>query len=120
MSKNNKVFSKTRAVKKRYKKNFTSDRKLKESPTIPNNHYQSDDDDDDSWDGWSCDDSWISDEFFRPYRCVCIVNEGHKDRDDPNVFQQQFHQRKQARKTCIRWNRMLSDWNDSDPDHNFY
>jgi hypothetical protein len=103
---------KTRAVKKDWKKVFELARKLKESPIIPNNYYQSDyddDDDDSSWDGWSYDDSsHISDEYYMNYACVCIVNEGHKDRNDPNMFQQQFYQRKQTRKACIKWNRMVS------------
>jgi len=112
-SKHDKKPSKTRAVKKDWKKVFDSARKLKESPIIPNNYYQSDDDDDDDdddfWDGWYCDDSsHISDANSLPYFCICVSNEGHKDRDDPKVYQQQFHQRKQTRKTCINWNIMIN------------
>ena len=54
-SKHDRKPSKTRAVKKDWKKVFDSARKLKEHPTIEDDYYQSDNDDD-SWYGWSWDD----------------------------------------------------------------
>lgn len=96
--------STTRRIKKGWKKPFNSARRLKESPTIPDNYYQSDDDDD-SWDGWSWDDDDASSyESWYPYHCICHDNEGHRAKNDEKRYNQQFRQRKQARRSCVRWN----------------
>ncbi len=95
--------STTRRTKKDWKKAFDSERNLKEHPTIKDDYYQSDDDDD-SWDCWSWDDDASSYESWYPYHCICHDNEGHRAKNDEKRYNQQFRQRKQARRSCVRWN----------------
>ena len=112
--------SETRRIKKGWKKPFNSARRLKESPTISNNYY---DDDNDSWfvpHWWSYplysyDSDSDSDSYVYIYKycyqcCVCDVNEGHNARYNPDLYQQTFHQRKQARKSCDKWKRERYDY----------
>lgn len=119
-SKDEKHRSETRRIKKGWKNVFASARKLKESPIIPN--YYDDEylffhlqlpDPLCAYDSDSVSDSDSNYVYVYQYIyqcCVCDFNEGHKARDNPDVYQQPFHQRKQARRSCDKWKREHYDY----------